>query len=63
MAEKLTETFGLKVSETQLRLMQGIAEHHGLPPSEWVRGLIDAAIREEMERYKALHSVFGHVEL
>lgn len=57
--EKLTETIGVKLADTQLRQAQAVAESHGLGLSAWIRLLIDEALERERERYRALHSIFG----
>ena len=57
--EKLTETVGVKLSETMLKQLRGVAEAAGLEPSAWIRSVIESAISKERERYLSLHSIFG----
>lgn len=57
--EKLTETVGVKLSETMLKQVRGVAEAAGLEPSAWIRSVIESAISKERERYASLHSIFG----
>lgn len=57
--EKLTETVGVKLSETMLKQVRGVSEAAGLEPSAWIRSVIESAISKEHERYRSLHSIFG----
>lgn len=57
--EKLTETVGVKLSETMLRQVRGVSEAAGLEPSAWIRSVIESATSKEQERYLSLHSIFG----
>lgn len=57
--EKLNETLGLKLSDTTLRQLKGVAEAAGTTPSELVRYLIEKHLDAERERFRALHSIFG----
>lgn len=59
MHEKLTQTIGIKLSDTQLKQAKAIAESVDLGISEWVRNLIDVALEKERVRYMTLNSIFG----
>ena len=58
MAEKLTETIGIKLSDTALMQARGVAESQGLGLSEWVRSLIEAELERERVRFHMLATVF-----
>jgi hypothetical protein len=57
--EKLTEAVGVKLSDTMLRQVRGVAEANDTTPSEWIRSTIEAALRKEMAHYQRLHFIFG----
>ncbi len=57
--EKLSETVGVKFSDTQVRRAKAIAETRGVGLSEYIRALVEADLEKERERYAALHSIFG----
>lgn len=58
-SEKLNETLGVKLGDSQLRQLRGVAEAAGTTPSELVRYLIEQHLSAERERFRALHSIFG----
>lgn len=60
--EKLNETLGIKLSDTTLRQLRGVAEATGSTPSELVRHLIEQHLATERERYRSLHSIFAEGE-
>lgn len=60
--EKLTEAVGVKLSDTMLRQVRGVAEANDTTPSEWIRATIEAALRKEMAHYQRLHFIFGSAE-
>lgn len=57
--EKLNETLGIKLCDTQLKQLRGVAEAAGTTPSELVRHLIELHLAAERERYRSLHSIFA----
>ena len=63
MHEKLTQTIGIKLSDTQLRQAKAIAESVDLGISEWVRNLIDVALEKERVRFQTLNSIFGETDV
>lgn len=58
-SEKLTEQVAIKLCDRQLRQLRGAAEAAGTTPPELVRHLIEQYLAQEMERYRALHSIFA----
>lgn len=60
--EKLTETLGVKLSDSLLRQLRGVAESAGTTPPELVRYLIEKHLEAERERYRSLHSIFADGE-
>lgn len=59
LAEKLTETIAVKLSQTQVRHIRGVAESEGLEPSSWCRQVIDQALQQAEAKYRSLHTVFA----
>jgi hypothetical protein len=57
--EKLSETIGIKFSDTQVRRAKAVAETRGIGLSEYIRDLVVADLEKERERYATLHSIFG----
>ncbi len=60
--EKLTETLGIKMTETMLRRVSAVAESHGLDAPKWVRTLIEDALDRERERFQVLSGIFGQAD-
>ncbi len=58
-SEKLSETIGVKLSDTQLRLARAVADTRGIGLSEYIRSLVEIDLERERARYAALHSIFG----
>jgi len=58
-SEKLTEQMALKLCDTTLRQLKGVAEAAGTTPPELVRYLIEQHLTVEQERYRTLHSIFA----
>lgn len=61
-SEKLTETLGVKICDTTLRRLKGVAEAAGTTAPELVRYLIEKHLEVERERYRSLHSIFADGE-
>jgi len=59
LVEKLTENVGIKLTDSQLRQLRGVAEAQGTTPAELVRHLIEQHLAAERARFRALHSIFG----
>lgn len=59
MSEKLIDAFTLKLAESQLTQLRGLAEADGIGVSELLRNLIDREIESRRRQYRALASVFG----
>lgn len=57
--EKLTENLGVKLSDVQLRQLRGVAEAASTTPSELVRSLIEHHLQCELDKYRALHTIFA----
>jgi len=57
--EKLTENLGVKLSDSQVKQLRGVAEAAGTTPSELVRHLIEIHLASERDRYRALHCIFA----
>lgn len=57
--EKLSETVGVKLSDTQLRQAKAVADTRGIGLSEYIRNLVELDLERERGRYAALHSIFG----
>lgn len=57
--EKLTETIGVKLSETAARQIRSVADVNGMEVSTFIRSLIESAIEKERARYASLHLIFG----
>lgn len=57
--EKKNDSIGIRLSDTEKREVDGLAEMHGMCRSEWILHVVRAAIAEEKSRYKSLSSVFG----
>ena len=57
--EKLTEQVAIKLCDSTLRQLKGVAEAAGTTPPELVRYLIEKHLEAERERYRSLHSIFA----
>jgi hypothetical protein len=57
--EKLTETIGVKLSETTLRQVRAVADVNGMEVSTFIRSLVESAVEKERARYASLHFIFG----
>lgn len=57
--DKLTAEFTLKLSPDVRRLMVAVADSDGVTPSEYLRSLIDADLKQRHDKYRALASIFG----
>jgi predicted DNA-binding ribbon-helix-helix protein len=58
--EKKIEMISIKLAESQLHQLRGLAEADGVSMAELVRELIDREIEKRRAQYQALASVFAH---
>ena len=59
MAEKKIVTLGIRMPESMLLSLKGIAEAKGQNESELVRMLISELVEREREYFRSLHSIFA----
>ena len=57
--DKLSDTLGVRVAAELHLIIKHVAEMNGTTPGEWVRSLIDEALRKEEAKYAALKQIFG----
>lgn len=60
MAEKKIVTLGIRLDETMLLKIKGLAEVDGVTESEFARTAISRLVEEREALYHRLHSIFGH---
>ena len=59
MAEKKIVTLGIRIDESTLLKIKGLAELEGVTESEFARMAISNLVAEKESIYLGLHSIFG----